>query len=137
MGNFFAKDIKIYLEDTDSLKVVYHANYLKFVERTLSDFLETFNAREQLSNENLMLVFTKEEINFVNYAKAGDELVVMVSLDKLMVSSMHLKFEIFRRGLVVAYGFFIIACVTSDEVKLQRLPVWFLEELDDRIIRHH
>ena len=32
-------DIRIYFEDTDFSRVVYHANYVKFFERGRSEFL--------------------------------------------------------------------------------------------------
>lgn len=36
--------LKVYLEDTDALGLVYHANYLKFFERARTDWLEVHGA---------------------------------------------------------------------------------------------
>jgi acyl-CoA thioester hydrolase len=33
---------KVYYEDTDALGVVYHANYLKYMERARSEYVELF-----------------------------------------------------------------------------------------------
>ena len=39
MANEHRVAYKVYYEDTDSLGVVYYANYLKFLERGRSEFL--------------------------------------------------------------------------------------------------
>ena len=49
----FKSNFKVYYEDTDSVGVVYYANYLKFLERARTDAITSLN----FSNKNLIEKF--------------------------------------------------------------------------------
>jgi acyl-CoA thioesterase FadM len=40
MGALFSIPVRVYYEDTDAAGIVYHANYLKYMERCRSDWLQ-------------------------------------------------------------------------------------------------
>ena len=42
MKNDFHLPVRVYYEDTDHGRVVYHSNYLKFFERGRTEFLRAF-----------------------------------------------------------------------------------------------
>ena len=51
------KEFKIYVEDTDFQGVVYHANYLKYFERSRSEFLSYANiSQNKLREKDLAFV---------------------------------------------------------------------------------
>jgi acyl-CoA thioester hydrolase len=75
--------INIYVEDTDFQGFVYHANYIKFFERSRSDFLSSNNiSQEILRKNNLGFVIKRIEIDYLFPAKLGDTLVVKSSVEK-------------------------------------------------------
>lgn len=75
--------INIYVEDTDFQGFVYHANYIKFFERSRSDFLSSNNiSQEILRKNNLGFVIKRIEIDYLFPAKLGDILVVKSSVEK-------------------------------------------------------
>ena len=75
--------INIYVEDTDFQGFVYHANYIKFFERSRSDFLSSNNiSQEILRKNNLGFVIKRIEIDYLFPAKLGDSLVVKSSVEK-------------------------------------------------------
>ena len=75
--------IDIYVEDTDFQGFVYHANYIKFFERSRSDFLSSNNiSQEILRKNNLGFVIKRIEIDYLFPAKLGDILVVKSSVEK-------------------------------------------------------
>ena len=41
----FSQPIRIYYEDTDAGGIVYHANYLRFMERTRTDWLRSIGVQ--------------------------------------------------------------------------------------------
>ena len=48
----FKWSVRIYFEDTDSGGVVYHANYLKYMERARTEWLRSLGIdQSQLKNE--------------------------------------------------------------------------------------
>ena len=79
------KDIefKIYVEDTDFQGVVYHANYLKYFERSRSEFLSNANiSQKNLREKNTAFVIKGIKINYLKAAELGDQIVVQTSVEK-------------------------------------------------------
>ena len=44
MSKEFTHEIKVYYEDTDSGGVVYYSNYLKFLERARTEFINSIGS---------------------------------------------------------------------------------------------
>ena len=79
------KDIefKIYVEDTDFQGVVYHANYLKYFERSRSEFLSNANvSQNNLRKKDLAFVIKSIKINYVKAAELSNQIVVESSVEK-------------------------------------------------------
>jgi len=73
---------KIYVEDTDFQGFVYHANYLKYFERSRSEFLSNINiSHRNLRKVELAFVVKKININYFVPAQLGDEIIVQSSVD--------------------------------------------------------
>ena len=79
------KDIefKIYVEDTDFQGVVYHANYLKYFERSRSEFLSNANvSQNNLRKKDLAFVIKSIKINYIKVAELSNQIVVQSSVEK-------------------------------------------------------
>jgi acyl-CoA thioester hydrolase len=69
--------LKVYCEDTDFQGFVYHANYLKFFERSRTEFLiENGISQEKLLNQQLVFVVRRMGINFISPARIEDTLTI-------------------------------------------------------------
>lgn len=80
----FSYPFKVYLEDTDAGGIVYHANYLKFMERGRTEFLISIGfPKPALLEGGLLLVVHSMNIQFLRAAKLGDSLQVTTKLNKL------------------------------------------------------
>ena len=82
---------KIFVEDTDFQGVVYHANYLKYFERSRSQFL----ADHHLSQTDALLnmesyVVKKIDLEFCMPAKLEDTLVIKTNA--VLVSKARIQF---------------------------------------------
>ena len=76
-------EFKIYVEDTDFQGVVYHANYLKYFERSRSEFLSNANiSQKSLREKNTAFVIKGIKINYLKAAELGDQIVVQTSVEK-------------------------------------------------------
>ena len=76
-------EFKIYVEDTDFQGVVYHANYLKYFERSRSEFLSTANiSQKNLREKNTAFVIKGIKINYLKAAELGDQIVVQTRVEK-------------------------------------------------------
>ena len=78
MGEFILHT-RVYYEDTDAAGIVYHANYLKFMERARTEWLRQlgYDQRALAIEHELGFVVRKMTIDFVRPAKLDDELEIV------------------------------------------------------------
>lgn len=121
--------VKIYYEDTDAGGVVYHANYLKYLERARTEFLNDIGISvSKYHREGILFVVTHIDIHYKKPALLGDTLEVSSEVIELKKVSMTIKNEIKRGQDIIATAMVTVACVSKD-LKLQRLP----KELEVRL----
>tara|TARA_B100001121_G_scaffold261981_1_gene242129 strand:- start:1596 stop:2018 length:423 start_codon:yes stop_codon:yes gene_type:complete len=96
----FQYNCEVFYEDTDMGGRVYHANYLKFIERARSKFIEYLNIdqRALLSEEKKFFVVKNLIADYLLPAHFGDKLVICTTLTELKRASMTLKQEILRNN---------------------------------------
>lgn len=78
--------VRVYWEDTDAGGIVYHANYLKFMERARSDMLRRigFGQNDQRGREDgVLFVVASLNIAYHRAAVLDDDLEVITSIEKL------------------------------------------------------
>ena len=68
---------KVYVEDTDFQGIVYYANYLKYFERSRSEFLSKNGIfQKMLIKEDSAFVIKEIKLNYKSPAELGDEIIV-------------------------------------------------------------
>jgi len=71
---------RVYYEDTDCLGVVYHANYLKYLERGRTEFVSaTGRSIAEWNRDGVAVVVYAMNIKFKKPAVLGDTVVVISS----------------------------------------------------------
>lgn len=116
--------IRIYYEDTDSGGVVYHSNYLKFMERARTEWLRDFEIDQKALKDNLNLMFVVHEIDikFTRPAVFNDEIEVQTKLEKLGSVKIELEQNIFRSSQLLIESRVVVASVNSISMKPMRIP---------------
>ena len=115
---------RVYFEDTDSGGVVYHANYLKFMERARTEWLRTLGLDQtKLKQEDkLMFVVRKINIKYKIPARFNDELIIQTDCVESTDYSIMLKQNILRDNQTITEGNVEIVCINSDLFKPVRIP---------------
>jgi len=77
----FRWPIRVYYEDTDAAGIVYHANYLKYLERGRTEWLAAmgFSLAELELQRAAVFVVHRVEIDYRRPARLGDALTVTVA----------------------------------------------------------
>ena len=116
--------IRIYYEDTDSGGVVYHSNYLKFMERARTEWLRDFEIDQKALKDNLNLMFVVHEIDikFMRPAVFNDEIQVQTKLKKLGSVKIELEQKIFRSSELLIESRVVVASVSSISMRPMRIP---------------
>lgn len=128
-------ECKVYYEDTDCMGVVYHANYLKYLERARWDYLDkyTMGVLNYIERGYSFMVF-KADLVFHAPAKLGDLLWVRTWIESTSRFRVTAKQIIFRKGeprdyLVTATITFVFA---SSDGQLLEVPDEF-----HSLVRNH
>ncbi|VAX05838.1 Tol-Pal system-associated acyl-CoA thioesterase [hydrothermal vent metagenome] len=129
--------LRVYYEDTDAGGVVYHANYLKFMERGRSDMIRSLGISQEemlkfLEPGDIKFVVIRSEVDYVKPAKLDDEITVHTNVSKLGKASLVMGQEIRRSDEVLAKGIIKVAAL-NEENKPARLPKKILEKINEVI----
>lgn len=94
----FTIPIRVYFEDTDAGGVVYHANYLRFLERARTDWLRSHGILQSQLKARRGMVFAIVEcdVRFRAPARLDDELTVGCVLDARRAASLAFSQRIER-----------------------------------------
>ncbi len=89
---------RVYYEDTDASGRVYHANYLKYLERGRSNLIyqSKYNHQELLKKFNIIFVVKNLSINYLSPAFFEDILEVQTALNQLSRVKLNFNQKIFR-----------------------------------------
>lgn len=114
--------VRVYYEDTDMGGIVYHANYLRFIERARSDWVRNIGAHQNAMREaGLIYVVRRIEADYLAPAKFDEELIVATSLKQVTPARMVLAQEVTRDGMPLFRAEVTIVCITTAG-KPARLP---------------
>jgi acyl-CoA thioester hydrolase len=92
-------DCKVYYEDTDCMGVVYHANYLKYLERARTEYVEQRLASvREYHDDGWLFMVHKVEMVFHSPAKLGDALVVRTWIENTTRFRIVVKQIITKKG---------------------------------------
>lgn len=80
-GYPFSLPVRVYYEDTDAAGVVYHASYLRFLERARTEFLRELGFEQGRLRQEVGVLFAvrRLEIRFLKPAYLDDLLLVTLS----------------------------------------------------------
>ena len=89
--------IRIYYEDTDCGGVVYYANYLRYVERARTEFLESKGVGlKELMAEGVYFVVAEAALKYLSPGRYGDILAIETIVDRVGPASIVFRHTISR-----------------------------------------
>ena len=116
--------VRVYFENTDAGGVVYHSEYLKFLERARTEWLRHLGYDHQAlaRNHRIVFVVTQAVVDFLKPARLDDNLAVSVQLESLgKVRSVFVQ-EIRRDDELLVRAKVTVACVTGEQFKPAEIP---------------
>lgn len=116
--------VRVYFENTDAGGVVYHGEYLKFLERARTEWLRHLGFDHQgLAREHrAIFVVTALAIDFARPARLDDMVAVSVRLESLGKVRCVFAQEIRRDDEVLVRARVTVACVTGEQMKPVEIP---------------
>ena len=111
--------LRIYYEDTDAGGLVYHSQYLNFMERGRTELLRLcgfeHSAMMTTQTSPTLLVVKRMNIDFARPAVIDDQLVVETSITKLGAASMMMQQTVFKGDEVLITAEIKIGVLGADK----------------------
>jgi acyl-CoA thioester hydrolase len=122
----FSWRLRVYWEDTDAGGVVYHASYLRFLERARTEWLRARGLGQTELRERHGVLFVVREITtaFLRPARLDDELDATVQLAARRSASFEMEQDVRRvpDGEILARARVRVACVDAGAWQPCRIP---------------
>lgn len=120
----FTHTARVYYADTDAVGVVYHANYLNFMERARDEWLLSIGiSREMKESGNAYFAVVSANLDFIYPARLYDLLQITCKVVKM--TGVTIEFEQFVKAAenerIFCRGEIKVVCVNR-EVKVCRIP---------------
>lgn len=123
--------LRVYIEDTDLGGVVYHANYLRFMERARSDLLRSLDIDQKAAFERGEGIYavTEMHVKFCRSARFDDELIILSRLEELRGASCVIHQQILRgRELILEAS--VTAAFLNPKGRPRRQPAEWVKKFE-------
>jgi len=116
--------VRVYYEDTDFTGIVYHASYLRFMERGRTNYLRLIGADQRALFEatereapGFAFVVRSMAIEFLKPGRMDDVLVVTTEPEEVKGASMRLRQKVTRQGDVLVEAQVRVAFVSGGRAR--------------------
>jgi acyl-CoA thioester hydrolase len=121
----FSWPVRVYWEDTDAGGVVYHASFLRFMERARTEWLRTLGVDQMAFKQTTGLAFLVRDmqIDFLKAALLDDELAISVDVKERRAASILFTQTITRAdGSCLIRANVRVACVDVGQMRPVPIP---------------
>jgi len=120
----FDWQVRVYYEDTDSGGVVYHSNYLKYMERARTEWLRHlgFEQTDLKDKLNALFVVHSMQIQFKKPAKFNDLLTITSEFTTIGFGSIVFLQKITLNAQLLTEASVKIACINALTFKPSEIP---------------
>lgn len=116
-------DLRVYIEDTDAGGIVYHANYLNYLERGRTEWLRAKGFdQNSLLTRDVALVVRRLECQYRLPAQLDDLLTVETVAGTPRQCTVAFEQQVMRDGKLLFRGMVDIACIDATRYKPARWP---------------
>lgn len=127
----FEWPVQVYWEDTDAGGVVYHSQYLNFMERARTEFLRSLGLMQTVLRDEMGVLFVVRDIQirFKKPAKFDDALNVNTQLLKLGRSLLEFEQNIYRGDEHLIAAKVDVVCIGADSFRPISIPAKMMDLL--------
>jgi acyl-CoA thioester hydrolase len=132
----FSWPARVYWEDTDGGAIVYYANYLRFLERSRTEWLRAHgHSQQQLAREaGILFTVVSIQVDYRAPARLDDELEVTCEPRAEGAASLRFAQRVYRKAaggaaapVPLVEADVRVACVDARTLKPRRLPQFLRE----------
>ena len=121
--------VEVYWEDTDAGGIVYHSNYLKFMERARSNLLKELKVAQANSLDGVLFVAVSVAIRYRRAAKLEDHLTVRTRIKTLRRASIVFEQNVYRGSELITEGEVRVGAVSRRTMAPAAMPESLYEKI--------
>lgn len=131
----FTWPLRVYWEATDAGGIVFYANYLKFFERSRTEWLRSLGIAQQQLKESAggLFVVSQTSVRYLKPCRLDDELMVTAQLVESGRASMTIAQQVLLKSgnatQLVCEGIIRIGWVNAASLQPARIPASILDRL--------
>jgi len=120
----FVWPVRVYYEDTDSGGVVYHANYLRFMERARTEWLRSlgFEQDRLIAEEGIIFAVRSMNLDFLRPARFNDALEVTAAFARIGGASVVFEQTVRRGEEALCRGSVKVASLDAESLRPRAVP---------------
>jgi acyl-CoA thioester hydrolase len=129
-GRFVGREhrfpVRVYFEDTDLSGIVYHANYLRYMERARSDMLRVVGIDQRGTQEAGDGVYAVADlsIRYRRPARLDDDLLVLTRVLKITAAAVRIHQRVMRDSEVLTDAEVLAAFISPDGRPRRQPRAW-------------
>ncbi|MGA7595016.1 MAG: tol-pal system-associated acyl-CoA thioesterase [Gallionella sp.] len=123
-STIFSLQIRVYFQDTDAGGVVYHANYLNFMERARTEWLRTYGHSNAglMKDFGMVFVMRSVKLDYLKPALLDDALDVTAQIKDIGRSRLTLLQTVCRGDELLTEAEVHLVCVSLENFKPVSVP---------------
>lgn len=120
--------IRVYYEDTDSGGVVYHSQYLNFMERARTEWLRQlgFEQDELITEHQCIFAVHSMQLQFKRPARFNDALIVSSGVSDVSGASLSFEQRVLRDNELLCQAAVKVACLDSGRFWPKSIPKFMI-----------
>jgi acyl-CoA thioester hydrolase len=136
----FQWPLRVYWEDTDAGGIVFYANYLKFFERSRTEWLRSLGIEQHALREQTggMFIVSETSVRYLQPSRLDDELIVTAKLQEKGRASLIIGQQVFLKNKASTASATTLLCeatirigwVDANSFKPARIPTPILDSLE-------
>ena len=133
MNSSFRWPVRVYYEDTDGGGVVYHANYLRFMERARTEWLRSLGFEQTALRDahNLLFVVREIRLKYLRPACFNDAIEVVSGLHHVGRSLLEFDQSILRGDELLTEARVEVVCVDVERFKPSAIPAFIRTKITE------
>ena len=126
----FILPVRVYYEDTDAGRVVYHSNYINFMERARTEWLRSLGYEQDalIHEQGIVFVVRSLQVDYLKPALFNDLLYVEAAIHDIGRTSVHFRQNIWRENKLenkrehLIAGIVRVVCVDAESFRPKPIP---------------
>ena len=128
--NGYSLPVRVYYEDTDAGKVVYHSNYINFMERARTEWLRSLGYEQDvlIREQGIVFMVRSLQVDYLKPALFNYLLYVEAAIHEIGRTSVHFRQNIWRENKLennrehLIAGIVRVVCVDAESFRPKAIP---------------